>query len=199
MSNREFVITPEVDLALLDALQQCIAPVGLEALTEIAWPRDNAHSVPLVRQWLTALESAGYVTRYIGVEGAPFTWAITDKGRAHWAACEARQVFRECAEHTPVRPAPKPDSFRITACDAADPHIPSTALLCVDEDELDEWWDNLDVGCKADAFAGFALRMHSGESHVYVEAGVPIIGTAGETAEEWAAKAKRVPQQEAQA
>ena len=49
---------------------------------------------------------------------------------------------------------------------------PSTATVCLDEDELDDWWHGLDVECKADAFVGFSLRAQGqGESHI--DYGVP--------------------------
>jgi len=60
---------------------------------------------------------------------------------------------------------------------------PPTALLCVDEDELDAWWESLDVEQKADCFTQFALTQYTGERcHIYIEqkpAGIPITGTIG--------------------
>lgn len=83
--------------------------------------------------------------------------------------------------------------MQVTICDTQEPKLPAVATVCIGEDELDAWWDSLDVDQKADAFAGFALRMYQGESRIAVEpASIPILGTVGETAEEWSAIVDRV-------
>lgn len=56
-----------------------------------------------------------------------------------------------------------------------------TAVICLDEDELNSWWNSLDVEQKADAFAQFSLTMYQGVSHIYIEThgAVPVKGTVG--------------------
>ncbi|MDR3723295.1 MAG: hypothetical protein P4K83_02245 [Terracidiphilus sp.] len=62
---------------------------------------------------------------------------------------------------------------------------PSTALLCIDEDEVNAWWNSLDVEQKIDAFAQFSLSMYqNGSSHIYVgmihsNPTVPVEGSIG--------------------
>lgn len=66
-------------------------------------------------------------------------------------------------------------NFVATACHRAEPS--AVAFLCFSEDELDDWWNGLDVEAKADAFAGFSLRaqgqddsfVHIDDSRVRVE------------------------------
>jgi len=72
------------------------------------------------------------------------------------------------------------------AQDEADDDDPPTAVICIDEDELDRWWASLDVEQKADAFAQFSLAMYQGISHIYIEPHaehrIPVMGTVGEAA-----------------
>jgi hypothetical protein len=56
---------------------------------------------------------------------------------------------------------------------------PPTALLCIDEDELDNWWQNLDVEQKADAFSGYTLDPSGSRSHIYIEPAIHVLGTIG--------------------
>ncbi len=198
------------DLMLLDALSHCTSVVTTGALVEIADPRGLAQLTTRdAIRLLTFMVADGYVTReedaHIG-ERSLLTWLITEKGRAHLIAAEARDIFNECARHTPVcrdrraGDTPRIEEVPIRTEAGADLHeqlkatharldelgiadAPATALLCIDEDELDDWWESLDVEMKADAFAQFALHMHDGaESHVYVERTdcVPFGGTVGE-------------------
>jgi hypothetical protein len=68
---------------------------------------------------------------------------------------------------------PKPEtSLPITYAEE-----PSTALLCVDEDELNDWWDALDVEAKADAFMQWSLGNDGHNSHVYIKSSIPVVGT----------------------
>lgn len=63
---------------------------------------------------------------------------------------------------------------------------PATALVCVDEDELDEWWDDQDVEIKAEVFMRWALGDRESYVHIPETVRVPIRGTVGETPERWA-------------
>ena len=114
-------------------------------------------------------------------------WSITTKGRARLIGQEAQAVF---TERIPTEPIVAP------CCRHHEPEEPATTVICLDEDELDEWWESLDVDMKGDCFAGFALKMYRGENnHTYIEPehqSIPVRGTAGETAEEWKAKAERL-------
>jgi hypothetical protein len=59
----------------------------------------------------------------------------------------------------------------------------STAVICLDEDELNAWWNSLDVEQKADAFAQFSLTMYQGVSHIYIETRhdvIPVKGVVGD-------------------
>jgi len=57
-----------------------------------------------------------------------------------------------------------------------------TAVCCLDEDELDEWWEDLDVEQKSDAFLRFSLKRSTTYVHA-AEPAIPILGTANCTAE----------------
>jgi hypothetical protein len=107
---------------------------------------------------------------------AAFT--ITERGRALAIAEEARNVFSPSEAELKAMAAAA-DPIQVTMCNAIEPREPLTARLIVDEDELDLWWANLGMEEKADAFAGLSLRMHGGESYVYVEAGIPVEGAIG--------------------
>lgn len=215
------------DLMLLDALAHCSSAITTAAIVEIADPRGLAQltSRDAIRL-LTFMLADGYVERHGGFtsdsQRISLAWQITEKGRAHLIAEEARDIFNECARHTPVgrdrrcsdkpriEEAPEPirteagaalheqlkaahtrldelGVVSVSACHPGEPEAPATALLCVDEDELDEWWESLDVEMKADAFAQFALNMHHGfDSHVHVEPTdrVPLAGTVGDLSPE---------------
>jgi hypothetical protein len=74
---------------------------------------------------------------------------------------------------------------QVAVCNTPEvPEKPSSALLCVDEDELDDWWDALDVEAKADAFVQWSLGNDGRNSHVYIESretkAVPVAGTVSE-------------------
>jgi hypothetical protein len=76
--------------------------------------------------------------------------------------------------------APEPETATsVTIGDRPEPS--AVAFLCFSEDELDNWWDGLDVEAKADAFAGFSLRAQGqGDSFIHVpEPRIPVAGTIG--------------------
>lgn len=218
------------DLILLDALSKCHAPVTTRGLIAIADPQGTAQlTTGDAIRLLTFMVADGHVARDEH-DGDPFAsshlqWSITERGRAHLVACEAQQIFDECARHNlPVRPdklhiqeapeqtpAPEADSslneklrasiaaldektpLQVSVCNAKEPGdddgAPSSALISVNEEELDEWWDNLDVEAKADAWSQWSLGNHGRNSHVYIEdeKSVPVYGTVGETPEQWRA------------
>jgi hypothetical protein len=175
------------EVLVLDALFNCEAAVTAETLLEIADPREKENLTAAdLDEALVSLFDEALILRVIEPNCAPM-YSITAKGKARLVGKEAKEVFDECAPHA---------RFVATCCRHREPKEPSTALLCLDEDELDDWWESLDVELKADAFTNFALRMHTGEdSHVYIEPehpSIPVLGTVGETAEEWNAKAARI-------
>lgn len=211
------------DLMLLDALSNCYIPVTTGALVEFADPRGLAQltSGDAIRL-LSFMLADGYVERAERRDGTGLLWSITEKGRAHLIACEAKDIFDECARHTPVardrrstdkphvEEAPHTHDVPIRTEAGANLHKqllashtrldelgiveeePATALLCVDEDELDDWWQNLDVEAKADAFVQWSLGNDGRNSHVYIEEPrIPLAGTVGESPEEWAKIADR--------
>jgi hypothetical protein len=172
---------------------------------------------------LSFMLADGFVTREGFSCDNRLTWKITEKGRAYLIAEEARDIFntplgrdRRCADKPRIEEAPEPirrteagaalheqlvdshahlDNQRASAsvCNAKEPEVPPTALLCVDENELDDWWESLDVEGKADAFAQFALNMHHGfDSHIHVERTdrAPLAGTVGNLSPELTDKIK---------
>jgi hypothetical protein len=144
-------------------------------LLDLVSAREQWISAEALGDALVSMIGAGWIERIDGPDSSVPKYVITSKGRARWAADEAKDVFA-----SPIKPK---QPLRVAVCDRKEP--PATALICVTEEELDEWWEDLDADCKADAFAGFALRSHGGESHVYVEQStdlrVPVAGTVGDS------------------
>jgi hypothetical protein len=70
------------------------------------------------------------------------------------------------------------EPISVNVCHRPEAPAVSRATVCIDEDELNEWWEGLDVECKADAFLQFTL----GCGGVVVSAPAPIFlrGTVGE-------------------
>ena len=64
------------------------------------------------------------------------------------------------------------------------PQESPSALCCIDEDDLDNWWDEQDVEVKADAFLRITLNQTT--SFIYCgnrfsEPRIPVVGSIGET------------------
>jgi Fe2+ or Zn2+ uptake regulation protein len=172
---------------ILDALSKCEVAMTGATLMEIADPREIYKlTVEQVYSALESLLAQGLVLRVTQPDRF-CQWSITTKGRARLIGQEAQAVF---TERIPTEPIVAP------CCRHHEPEEPATTVICLDEDELDEWWESLDVDMKGDCFAGFALKMYRGENnHTYIEPehqSIPVRGTAGETAEEWKAKAERL-------
>lgn len=168
-----------VEVAILRALFECDAPVDLRMLHEIADPREKLGlSLSALKAALDLLQRDCLVKRTGGIL-ADSRWQISNRGSAKLIAREAAGVFKK---------SPADEPIQVTVCNAQEPQPEqarpmSSALICLDEDELDEWWQGLDVECKADAFAGFALRVHTGDSYVAIDRPadrVPVLGTVGE-------------------
>jgi hypothetical protein len=171
------------DMAILDALTHCTLPVNITVLHELVCPREQWVSLEALGFLLLSLEAEGLLTRMIDANDPP-VYHDTCKGRAHLCAFDAQAVFGERVDNKhAAAAAPRPEPIQVSVCNAEERKLPSTALICLDEDELDDWWASLDVECKADAFAQFALHMHEGhDSHVYVEPShlsVPVTRTLG--------------------
>lgn len=158
----------QIDFRVLQALSQLGTPVVVTALR-------LPETIGEIEQTLRILWVRGLVDRDKRTEST--LWSLTEKG-SEWI-CAAKNA-------SPVQ---------ATVCHRPEPTVPATALLCVTEDELDDWWDTLDVEQKADAFAGFALTMYDPEhSHTYIESpnlSIPLVGDVGETPERWAAIAEK--------
>ena len=160
------------DPFVLDALAACRGPVIMDTLLDLSDPRGERHltAESLAVLLATAVANGHCASQF---DGRHRFYSITEKGRAWLIGNEVRQVVSECARHTPIR---------ATCCNPPEPEPPMTALICLSEDELDDWWESLEVEQKADAFANFALHAHSGESYVAVEPSpsIPATGTVGE-------------------
>lgn len=76
------------------------------------------------------------------------------------------------------------DSDGVAPANSLEPKLPAVATICLDEEELDEWWAAMDISAKGIAFAEYSLR-NAGRLVGGEEMRIPIVGTAGETAEEW--------------
>lgn len=142
-------------------------------LHELVCRRESWISVEALGDVLATLVERGWIRLHAGADSSVPRYSITQRGKARWAADEAREVFS-----TPVKPRIEEAPVEAAVCNRKDP--PPTAVICLDEDELDDWWANLDVENKADAFARYAL--HQETSYVAVDAQVstiPVMGTIG--------------------
>lgn len=170
-----------VDLAILDALTRCTDPITFRALCSHVCPHEHWVSDDAISQKLVYLIAQKFVVVSHHPRGGSVPmYSITQGGQVFLTASEAtpsRAPFH--AEH---REEPLQVSFFHT-----EPEVPDAAqaLLCVDEDELNDWWDALDVEAKADAFVQWSLSNDGRNSHVYIEppATVPVTGKIGEDKE----------------
>jgi hypothetical protein len=148
-----------VDLAILDALNACVDPITLKAIESHVCAHARWVSFDNLARNVKALTVDGMITYSFHPSGGGVPlYAITCKGRAYIAASDTL---------APVPDEPAADSAR----DNSGPEVPEAAqaLLCVDEDELNDWWDALDVDAKADAFMQWSLGNDGRNSHVYIE------------------------------
>lgn len=199
-----------IHAVLLDALAACTGPANTEMVTEFADPRGERHLKPeQVGYSLAEMVADGYVYR-IGNDDGSGAWAITQKGRAHLVAIEAKQIFADCERHTPVRRprieeapesySPGPESLnerlracheeldrqgvpRVSVCNAKEPKLPAFARVAINEDELDDWWSSLDVTAKGVAFTEYSLQ-NAGPTIAADPARIPVTGTVGDLSPE---------------
>lgn len=179
------------DLAILDVLSKCIDPITLTDIQKRVGADTDWVSLGALGTATEQLVSDGLATRSCERAGIMSVYGITCKGRARLIVADTNSIFHNHLKDEPIS---------VSMCNAPevpeDPE-PAVALLCVHEDELDDWWNALDVEAKGDAFAQWSLGNDGRNSHVYIEprppqASVPVVGTAGETAEEWNDKAARL-------
>lgn len=185
-----YQITGRPDLAILDALWRCKNPITLAALNKHVCPQEQWVSVEAQTAQIRTLEDAGYVHRSSDPTGGP-VYSITQRGRAHLIAADSALLMRPFVETTgdtlrdvmqpyatmadKAQPSATSESAEeyprvVSVCAGQDEDTdPPVALLCVDEDELDNWWAALDVEAKADAFAQYSLSNDGSDSHVYIE------------------------------
>lgn len=186
------------DLAILDALWICKNSISLTHIYRWVCPRDSWISLEALGDQVKRLVHDGLaIVGSSPAGGSVPVYTITPKGHARLIAGQTEILGREPV----MRERPQPetaDPVVVTLCNAGEPgdKDPAIATLCVDENELDQWWSFLDVEAKADAFVQWSLSNDGSNSHIYIEPAaavrVPIVGTAGETAEEWKAKAERL-------
>lgn len=150
-----------IEIRILTALDAFQNPVTVVAIAKVGCIPE---SYDLLNEILHKLWVRGLLLRY-----GDSLWSISSAGTEllHLIAAEAK---RDSAEKTPTAPA----------APVNEETDPPTALLCVDEDELDAWWQSLDVEQKADAFVRFTLTMYQDDSHIYIDDAVPVLGTVGD-------------------
>lgn len=169
-----------VDLAILDALARCNDPINFVALREHLcahkpWVSDGTIACIL----RTLRDRRLVVVSYLPAAPNMPLYNATESGRSYLAASMDEIECAAAAE----RPT------EVSVCNAAEPEEsdPARAILCVDEDELDGWWNALDVEAKADAFVQWSLGNDGRNSHVYIEPNdavrVPVRGVAGDDKE----------------
>lgn len=96
-----------------------------------------------------------------GIDGDVPKWSLTRLGE--------QVIDEKCKRH----PVEGDDLSYLTNCDDQMVCPPAAVTVCIDEDELDEWWEGLDVELKADAFLAWTLGRG--------RAAIPVEGAIGES------------------
>jgi hypothetical protein len=139
----------QIEAQILKYLEKFECPSGISSIAKSTGLTEGGCMTGLLR-----LQGLQFVERHFG-EG----WTLTEAGRivAHMSG-----------------EAEAPGELRASVCAHGEP--PAVATMCLNEDELDEWWEDLDVECKAEAFLGFYL---GSSSHVSFEreTRIPLAGT----------------------
>jgi hypothetical protein len=167
MMNPTKTSTESIEVRLLQALLSLETWVTATILADHIAMR----SPYVVEETLNILASKGHVTKRYFTPQQP-VWSISGSGKV-WLTALGKDM-------------PRPMSA--TICHVEEPTIASVAYICLDEDELDNWWDGLDVEAKSDAFIGYSLRAQGqDDSHVYcpgldLDDSIPVRGTIGRDA-----------------
>lgn len=166
-----------VQRRVLRALARCAEPVGAEPLRILINADPPEMSPTSLQLTLSVLHATDWIR--MSVSGK---FELTERG---WQILsdERKAMPRfdfESSSANLKAIAESLDAERVTICEAKEP--PSHATVCVDEDELDEWWDQLGVDLKAEAFVRFSLYGVSHGDFSDHEARVPIEGAVGEEA-----------------
>lgn len=117
---------------------------------------------------LVELEIGQLVTRVERLHGS--AWLLTSAGLT--AASRNRSARRHPQEKREER-----GPVRVTMCHHTDAPVSSHATVCIDEADLDDWWDELDVELKSAAFLNYSFG--AARSEVDVTERVPVTGTIG--------------------
>lgn len=138
---------------------------------EPAWPHPEDAAVTVA-----SLVALGLVERRDGLTGAHW-YEITEAGREQLASEPAQADG--CGEAHGAR------------CTVNGARETSRATVCIDEADLDDWWDELDVELKSAAFLNYSFGAARSEVSVEdrVTVSVPIVGSVGESPEQWNALA----------
>lgn len=146
------------EAVVLDALCETKCPLGMQMIQDrVSLHAGDGIDRKTLSLTLSDLIERGYVHHVYGLPEIRFE--VTVAGRARYIGQEAKSAF----DGPPIE------------------HEPAQALICLDEDELDGWWDALDVEAKADAFVQWSLGNDGRNSHIYIEPGIPVIDTIGGT------------------
>jgi hypothetical protein len=157
--SNSFIIYGQIPDAKTAAIEKALNNLYAAELIELATPR-------AATLWMISPCGIKKLAEIDAANGAP--------GRMRSVSDSVQRVAES------HRAATGNDPLHVTVCNSREPELPMRALLCIDEDELDDWWEALDVEQKADAFARFALHMYDDDCHVYVEPTIPVAGTIGD-------------------
>lgn len=190
----EYQKSGRVDLAILDALARCADPITFVALAKHVCAHEHWVSEDAISQKLVQLIGVKHVvTSKHPAAGGPPLYSITQSG----------QVYLTAAEAMPSTQPPTHEPLQVAICNRHEPEVPDAdqALLCVDEDELDDWWDALDVEAKADAFAQYSLSNDGRNSHIHIEPShrIPVAGTISQDKDRLQQRLNEIDSSEAEA
>lgn len=172
-----------VDLAILDVLARRDYPLALNAIHKKLCAEQSWVSIESLASHAKKLVLDGCVAMNSSELGNVPLYFITAKGRAHSIAEDSRLIMGERLGEAAAATEP----LQVSVCNHTEPpdlDEPAQALLCVDEDELNDWWNALDVEAKADAFVQWSLGNDGRNSHIYIErnetVSVPVTGKVGD-------------------
>lgn len=151
----------ELGLRTMQALSGCAGPIAALYLLQMINADEPEIDIELLMFGLRDLELAGMVRNAYPLPLKTALWEMTDLGFAALAERTVGLKTRRAAHRE--------------GC------LPLAVSVCVDEDDLDTWWAELDVENKADAWALYSLSHDSRVDVERRELRIPVAGATGGT------------------
>jgi hypothetical protein len=213
--TRHAELAPD-QLRLLDAIYSFPGPLDALQIHELVGQTGTLLTRQHIIDLLFDLERDNLVLRHdLATKG--ICYEISPLGKARVCASDARRAWNGRVPTEPVKEAvhaaatpPRTEAgsilheqlkgshahidrqaaapVSVSLCNAQEPRVPDFATVCMNEDELDDWWSSLDVQQKASAFVEFSLETaparKSAESHTHIHTHIHVAGTVGDLSKE---------------